>query len=197
MSLNGSFSMMLSKLKRGDESAVREVWDRFFEPLQKLALERVNAQDRKTRDEEDLALSAINAFQHCVRNGRYESIDDRNDVWHLLVTIVERKAIDHVRREHAQKRGAGNVHGDSFSAGLNHFAEIGLNHEQRVDFLDELHSVMARLDDPSLIKVVNAKIQGFTNAEIAEEIGRSVSSVERKLRLARQIWTEAYAPDDQ
>lgn len=191
MGSSGSFSQMLSRLKDGDDHAVEALWNRFFEPLQKLAINRLNAQDRKTRDEEDLALSAINAFQQCVKNGRYDQIEDRFDVWHLLVTIVERKVIDHVRKEHAKKRGAGNVHGDSFSIGLNHFAEFGLNHEEKIDFLDQLNSVLNQLEDPELTQVVYAKIEGFSNSEIAEKIGRSVSSVERKLRLARQIWSKA------
>jgi DNA-directed RNA polymerase specialized sigma24 family protein len=137
MSLSGSFSKLLSRIKRGDESAVQVVWDRFFEPLQKLAKARVNANDRKARDEEDLALSAINAFQQCVKNGRYEKIEDRDDIWNLLVTIVERKAIDHVRKQRAQKRGAGKVRGDSFEDGLGHFAELNISHEEKVDFLDQ------------------------------------------------------------
>ena len=190
ISPEGSFTQMLSRLKTGDENAVKAVWDRFFEPLQRLAGDRVNARDRKVRDEEDLALSAINAFQECVRNGRYTSIENRNDVWHLLVTIVERKAIDHVRRERAQKRGAGNVRGDSFSKGLNYYADVRLDHEQSVDFLEHLNTSLRRLNDPELVEVVFRKIEGYSNLEIATRIGKSMSSVERKLRLARQIWTE-------
>ena len=191
ISSEGSFAHMLSQLKKGDESAIRTLWDRFFEPLQRLAIERVNVRDRKIRDEEDLALSAINAFQECLKNGRYSSIENTNDVWHLLVKIVENKAIDHVRRERAVKRGAGNVRGDSYLNGMGYFAEIDMNHEERIDFLDHLRTNLLKLEDAAVQEVVFRKIEGFSNKEIAAKIGKSVSSVERKLRLARQIWIDS------
>lgn len=191
ISSEGSFSQMLVQLKQGDECALRMLWDRFFEPLQRLAIERVNARDRRVKDEEDLALSAINAFHECLKNGRYSSIESSNDVWRLLVTIVENKAIDHIRKEHAEKRGDGKVRGDSYFYGANYLAEMNLNHEERIDFLDHLKTCLLKLDDPLVQEVVFRKIEGFNNKEIASKIGKSISSVERKLRLARQIWSDS------
>ncbi|MEM9412510.1 MAG: ECF-type sigma factor, partial [Planctomycetota bacterium] len=65
----GSISTALPRLKKGDSEALQQIWDQFFEPLKRVAQERVNPQHRKVRDEEDLALSAINAFHECVKNG--------------------------------------------------------------------------------------------------------------------------------
>lgn len=191
ISFEGSFSQMLIQLKQGEECAIQKLWDRYFEPLQRLAVERVNVKDRKMRDEEDLALSAINAFQESIKNGRYSSIEEPNDLWQLLVTIVEHKAIDHVRHEHAKKRGAGNVRGDSLIEGMGCIAEFDMNHEERVDFLDHLKINLLKLEDPTVQEVVFRKFEGFSNKEIAVKLGKSISSVERKLRLARRIWTES------
>jgi DNA-directed RNA polymerase specialized sigma24 family protein len=36
------------------------------------------------------------------------------------------------------------------------------------------------------------KLDGHTNAEIAAKIGRSLPTVERRLRLIRDIWREEF-----
>ncbi len=201
MTDSGTFSCLLERLRAGDEGEIRKLWDRYFEPLKQFARHRVDARYRKTHDDEDLALSAINAFQKCLQDGRYAEVDGQNDIWRLLVAITEKKAIDHLRRQHAKKRGEGTMRGESFfvapngeQGGISQIEHCVLDHEFAVDFFDQLQCLFQKLDDPDLIRIVRARIEGYTNAEIALQIGKSVSSVERKLRLARDIWREA---DDQ
>lgn len=38
------------------------------------------------------------------------------------------------------------------------------------------------------------KLEGYTNAEIAGELGCLVRTVERRLRLIRNTWTREFAP---
>ncbi|MEM9413682.1 MAG: ECF-type sigma factor, partial [Planctomycetota bacterium] len=102
------------------------------------------------------------------------------------------KAIDHIRRQQALKRGAGAVRGDSFATGLNQLVEKQSQHELEVEFVEHLNATLAKLNDPILLQVVKAKLEGHKNNEISEKIGRSISSVERKLRLARTIFEEEY-----
>ena len=47
---------------------------------------------------------------------------------------------------------------------------------------------MRQLDDGELQEIATEKMQGFTNAEIAEDRGCSERTVERKLNLIRKIW---------
>ena len=48
----------------------------------------------------------------------------------------------------------------------------------------------AQLGDDTLESVANLRLEGYANSEIATKLGVSVSSIERKLRLIRQIWGE-------
>ena len=43
--------------------------------------------------------------------------------------------------------------------------------------------------DESLAEVALLKMQGYTNREIGDRIGRSVPTIERYLRLIRTTWT--------
>ena len=198
MDNSGSFSIILSQLKAGDEDAVRKLWDRFFEPLRRVAASRLPNRQRRSVGAEDLALSTIEAFQRGFENDRFSRVQDRNDVWALLTSIIDRKIIDHLRSQQAAKRGGGNLRGESFFAqvgdgcgGISDAAAIQLDHECAVEIIDQLEMIYRKLDDPELVRVINARLEGCTVEETANLIGKSVSSVERKLRLAREIWREA------
>ncbi len=202
MTSSDSFADLLKQVKTGDQDAIARLWRQFYEPLRRLAGRKLTRRDRRTRDEEDLALSALNAFYRCIEEDRYSSIVDEDDVWRLLVSIVERKTIDHLRYQYAERRGKGQTGGESIFrmrysplgdqvSGISQFPDHALHHEFQVEFLDQLNAILDKLDDPELRLIVNSRIAGFTNAQIAEQIGKSVSSVERKMRLTRDIWRKA------
>jgi DNA-directed RNA polymerase specialized sigma24 family protein len=47
--------------------------------------------------------------------------------------------------------------------------------------------------NPELQSVARWKMEGFTNAEIAERLGCVVGTVERKLRVIRTVWEKEAA----
>jgi DNA-directed RNA polymerase specialized sigma24 family protein len=49
--------------------------------------------------------------------------------------------------------------------------------------------LLERLDD-DLRRIVFLKRDGFTNEEIAQRVNRSVATIERRLRLLRDEWTQ-------
>jgi len=193
MSNPGSISILLEELRTGDEPAFEQFFDRFFDRLKSVARKRVSVRDRKVVDDEDLAVWAMNTFQRCVRDGMYPKIRNRQDVWKFLVSILERKSVDHIRRQHAEKRGGGEVRGESVFEDQNQPRVIERvcieksNFELMVDFLDVLDVIVDRLNDPLLGEVLAAKFAGHSTKEIANITGKSVSSVDRKLRLIRTI----------
>ena len=69
------------------------------------------ARPRAVADEEDAALSAFDSFCRGAARGRFPRLDDRDDLWRLLVVITERKAARPGRARARQKRGGGRVLG--------------------------------------------------------------------------------------
>ena len=53
---------------------------------------------------------------------------------------------------------------------------------------EEYQRLLASLPKPNLCVIVQWKMEGFTNQEIAVKLALSVSSVERKLRIIRGFW---------
>ena len=56
-------------------------------------------------DEEDVALNAFDSFCRDAKAGRLPQLDDRDDLWRVLLVITGQKALDLVRHETAGKRG--------------------------------------------------------------------------------------------
>src|SRR3954453_13950943 len=113
----GSVTRWLGGLKAGDPAAAQKLWERYFQSLVVLAQARLRAAQRGAEDEEDAALSAFDSFCASAAKGRFPQLDDRDDLWHLLVALPRRKAADQARRQQRQKRGGGRIASESELAG--------------------------------------------------------------------------------
>jgi hypothetical protein len=94
-----SVTAWVASLKAGDAQAAEHLWQRYFEKLVQLVTARLRGSHRAVADEEDDALNAFDSFCRGVARGRYPRLDDRNDLWPLLVVITERKALDQAQYE--------------------------------------------------------------------------------------------------
>jgi DNA-directed RNA polymerase specialized sigma24 family protein len=191
MSLSRSITRCIDMVKRGDRAAADKLWDAYMRRLIALARARMGGVVRRVADEEDVALSAFDSFYRRAECGQFARLSDRDDLWRILVLITERKAIDVMRREGRKSRGEGKVLSlaklDNETAA--DVLDPGPTPEFAAQVADEFRKLLELLGDDSLRKVALAKMEGYTNREIAETLGCIEQTVERKLRSIRQIWT--------
>ena len=189
MDPENSITRCVQALKGGDPGAAQMIWEAYFRRLVGLARARLRDAPRRAADEEDVALSAFDSFCRGVDVGRFPRLDDRDDLWQVLVLITVRKAIDLRQHEGRQVRGGGNVRSlsDLADVGFDAARDGEAGPEMAAQVADLYRSLMGRLDDPTLRSVVDWKLEGFTNAEIAAKIGCVVSTVERKLQRVRRL----------
>jgi len=150
-------------------------------------------------DEHDVVQSAFDGFFRGVKQGRFPRLDDRDDLWQVLVMLTDRKAVDHRRRSLADKRGGGAVRGDSAFAGrpasTSHAHGINqlIGREPTPDFAaqvaEEFEQLLGSLGNERLRRIAVAKMEGLTIEEVADDLGMSPSTVQRKLRLIRRTWS--------
>jgi RNA polymerase sigma factor (sigma-70 family) len=187
----------LRRLASGDERAAQEIWNQYYEKLLRLARRKLLNGSRRVEDEEDVALSAINSFCEAAAAGRYPQLHDHSDLWRLLVTITARRAARQMRRSRRQKRGSGKVRGDSVfrdphegeqRAGIDAVLGAEPTPEMAALAAEECQRLLNLLPDESLRQVAKAKLEGFTNEEIAERLGCAPRTVERKLTKIRIAW---------
>jgi hypothetical protein len=68
----GSVTHLLRQLQNGEAThAQQEIWERYFQRLAGFARTKLAAGVRRTADEEDVALSALNSFFKGSAKGRY------------------------------------------------------------------------------------------------------------------------------
>ena len=194
-----SISIWLEELKKGDERAGFQIWNRYVGKLVALARSKLKNTAKRESDEEDLVVTAFNAFFEGVQQERFQDLNNRDDLWQVLIMLTERRAIDQIRRQNTLKRGRGNVRGESIfehasddvssDHGISNIEDPTPTADFAAQFSDELRVCFEKLNDSELQAIVLLKFEGFTNSEIAQQIERSLSSVERKLRLIRQLWS--------
>jgi len=200
MSADGSVTDWILELRAGNQAAAQRLWERYFQRLVVLARQRLLGLSRCVADEEDVALSAFDSFCRGAALGRFPRLEDRNDLWQILVLLTARKALDLRQHERRQKRGGGTVRGESAFGGpdRNAVAEAGIEQivgaEPGPDFAaqvaDECRRLFDCLEDAELRSVAVWKMEGYTNTEIAARLGCAPATVERRLRLIRTLWTE-------
>src|SRR5262245_40236461 len=100
-----SVTMWVEKLREGDRDGAQRLWTTYYRRLVGLARQQLEGRVRLVDDEEDVALSAFKSFCRGVEEGRFPQIEDRGDLWNLLVTITLHKVLHLVRDEGRQKRG--------------------------------------------------------------------------------------------
>jgi DNA-directed RNA polymerase specialized sigma24 family protein len=193
-----SVTQWFGALKDGDRDAARQLWERYFERLVRLARRWLRGARRRAADEEDVALSALNSFFRGAARGRFPDLGDRYGLWPLLVIITARKAGKLLRQERAAKRGGGKVRGRSALAGAAAPGEGTLGWEQvpgteptpafAAQVAEQVRLLLDRLGDPALRSLALRKMEGYTNEEIKAELGCSLATVERKLALIRRAW---------
>jgi len=194
MDAEDSVTQWFDRLRQGDPAAAQPLWERYFARLVRLARDRLSGLRRGARDEEDVALSAFNSFCLAAEKGRFPQLADRDGLWRLLVALTERKAVDLIRAETRAKRGGGRVLDET---GLAPAADGGglervPGREPTPEFValmaEECQRRLAQLGDEPLRTVALLRLEGYSNQEVAERLGCTARTVERKLELIRTLW---------
>ena len=201
MSSAASVTTWVEQLRAGNRAAAQHLWDRYFPRLVGLARQKLRGLPRRATDEEDVALSAFDSFCRGAEQGRFPRLEGRDDLWALLVVITAGKAIDLRQRETRQKRGGGRVSGESVlddllgnkdgAAGIGQVVGAEPTPELAARVAEEFQRLLAQLPGDELRTVALRRMEGYTNAEIAAELGCADATVERRLKLIRSLWKDA------
>jgi len=192
----GSVMRLVGGFKAGDPEAARQLWERYFADLVRLARARLRDAPRAAADEEDAALSAFDSLCLGIEHGRFPWLDDRDDLWRVLVTITARKAADLVQHERRLKRGSGHVRAEADLAlaaldagGIGQAPAPEPSPELAALLADEVTRLFDALPDESLREVARLRLEGYSDRDIAATPDCGLSTVERRLRTIRRLWT--------
>src|SRR5262249_30724981 len=160
------------------------LWMRNSQQLAMLARKRLRAAARRAADEEDVALSAFDSVCRRAEQGRFPKLDDRDDLWRLLGIVTIPKAIAPANRDQGTPRGDDRVRllSDLDAAEIQRVIGAEPTPELAAEAAEQCRLLLGLLTEPSLRTVAHRKLEAFTNADIARELGCVEATVERKLQ---------------
>jgi DNA-directed RNA polymerase specialized sigma24 family protein len=193
---DGSITRCIALLKGGDRDAARLLWQRYFHRLVGLARNRLRNAPRAAADEEDVVLSAFDSVFRRAERGQFARLEDRDDLWELLFIVTVRKAANLAKYQRRARRGGGAGRALSDLEGLGAEEILGPEPtpEMAAEMADECARLLGLLGDEGLRQVARRKLEGWTNAEIAAELGCVETTVERKLQRIRRLWEREGGP---
>jgi DNA-directed RNA polymerase specialized sigma24 family protein len=203
MPSKASVTHWIDQLKAGDRAAVQPLWERHFRLLVSRARAVLGSAPRRAADEEDVALSAFHSFCRGAEQGRFPRLNNRDDLWRLLLTLTARKAAHQVRDELRAKRGGGKVSPEADLAPADDADEEAalarvIGSEPTPEFAaqvaEEYRRLLDKLGDGDLRSIAVWQMEGDTIEEIARKLGRSERTVARKLTVIRDLWSEEGLP---
>lgn len=198
MTSEPSVTTIIEGLKQGDPQAAELLWVKYFDKLVAAARRRLGSAPKRAYDEEDVAVSVFASLCRGAERGNFSKLTDREDLWALLLAITRQRAVDRIRHENRDKRGGGEVRGESvFVKATDGTVVLGIDQlireEVTPDLLVELEErqqqLLAVLTDDNMRKVALLRMEGYSVKEIANEFGYTTRWVERKLELIRKKWT--------
>lgn len=201
MSQSPNVSHWIELVKGGDSVAANKIWRHYFDQLVRAVRRKLYGQNRAVSDEEDIVLSVFESFYDAAENGRFPDLSDRDDLWQLLLRMSGRKVIDKRRRDRRQRRG-GEVRVHSLNElrdGESVIDAIGdePSPEMVLMMQESVEQFFSHLGVGQLRDLAGAKLEGYSNAELAERFGCSERTIERRLHLIREkCQQELIAPDE-
>lgn len=178
---------ILESIRSGEGEAATELHKRFVDRLVRLASTRINRRFRSKIEPEEVVQSVFASFFRRHEQGEF-SFDRWNDLWALLVRITICKCTNRVNGFMTSKRNvrreiAGKAHNSSDSS--IHAVSVEPTVEEIAIFNETLDQLFDRIPE-NLQQVVLLRLEGLSNLEISEKIGRTERTVYRWLINVRE-----------
>ena len=194
---HGSVTQWVHDLKQGDAESAQRILDRYMSRLIQVANRRLGNSRRRVADEEDVVSIAFTKFLERVDQGGFTKLYDRQDLWQILFTLTDRKAVDLIRHETAVMRGNDQVVGEAVfdkkgeesnsSSGINSLPGDEPTAEYTAILMEEFKARLATLNDEQQVIAID-KMNGMTNKEISDNRKLSLRTIERRLQETRKLW---------
>lgn len=195
-----SVSHWIAGAKTGDSDAAHQLWQHYYAKLVRAARTKLRNVHGGIADEEDIVVSVFESFYRAAEKGRFPDLNDRGDLWKLLLRMASRKIIDQKRRTGRQRRG-----GDQVILGLTpqdseQVIEV-IGNEPSPDMVammtESFEKLLHHLGDGSLREIAVGKMEGYSNSELAQLHDCSERTIERRLRLIREKCQQELLEDEQ
>ena len=196
----GSVSLLIQDYKDdGNLEAFAALWQRYIDRLLEVARTKLGGMPRRVANEDDIAQAVFASLHDAVQKGHYPDLNDRGDLWQILLNLAERKAIDwkrymgrghrDFRRTEGESAGGKMLNDSQTGAGMTNVACPDPTPEVVAELRDQINHLLGKLPEDQR-RIALQKLQSYTNEEIAAQSDFVPRTVERKLQMIRTTWSK-------
>lgn len=181
---------LLTKLQAGDSDAAREIFARYAQRLARFAEQHLSHKLRGRVDSEDIVQSVLHTFFKRSARGEFQ-IDNSAQIWQLLVRITLMRVRAKARHHMAEMR---DVRAEAASAEPEMADGIASDPDpaEAMLLIEAIEQLVGGLP-PMYCQVLDLRLQGFSAAEIGEQLKVSKRTIYRALELLQERLTEQEA----
>jgi DNA-directed RNA polymerase specialized sigma24 family protein len=194
----GSVTIWIDGIKEGEDSAAQyAIVNRYWAKLEALA--RKYLRDKYPlggiHDENDALNRAFDTLFRRAKANRFPELNDRDDLWRLMVAITIRKVQKGIRADRSRKRGGGDVVTLGELASVDDLRDSLIvdaepSPEDAIGAVEEINRLLNKLANNNLRTIALLKWEGLTDEEIAIRLNRNRRWVVRQKALIRQAWID-------
>ncbi len=173
--------------REGDEHAAEILHNRYTTKLLNLVSRHLASRFSPRLGADDIVQSVFGSFFIGAKEGRY-AFESENDFWKLLLTIALNKVRNKVRyhqmkmRDLSKESFSTNADGaEAYMANLRNPQRIAAEYANFLESLDELFNLL----EPEEQQLLRYQIEGYTQKEIAEKLGKNDRTIRRMLDRIR------------
>jgi DNA-directed RNA polymerase specialized sigma24 family protein len=186
----GTITEWIVQMRAGNENAAEQLWAYFSPSLLRSYAPR--CRQLRICDEDDIIVSAFYQLVKAVAEQETLLITNRKEFWRLMRIISKRQFSDWVKYDLAKKRGGSSgpvslsgLEGNSLEMA---FSEETKQAEEANDLMNRLQQVTEEMSRPEFSKIIELKVLGFSNCEVARELGLSVRTIQYLIKDIKQAW---------
>jgi RNA polymerase sigma factor (sigma-70 family) len=192
-----SVTLWLRQLADGDQVAAQKLWERYGKSLTRYARRRFQSVFSPAEDEEDLVQSVFRVLWAGATQGRFDDVENRDELWWLMLAITRRRALNRQAYNQRQKRGTVTVPLNGPADGDGHASDFAANlagshppPELILMLSEQQQRLFAMLRDDVLRSIAQLRLEGYTHEEIARKLDVTPRTVIRKVNLIREQWSQ-------
>lgn len=189
---------LIAGLRSGDNVACATFWKEYGPLLESVANRQLSQRVQRRVGSEDVVQSACRTFFRRVSDGQFD-LPDADALWRLICSITLTKARRAARDHGRLKRGINreqdlnSVSSDESNASFQLDGGVATPFDE-AEIADQMNALLSGMSEDEC-RVLDLKMQQFTNDEIAERVGCSERSVRRIIKRLQERWLQLDADE--
>jgi RNA polymerase sigma factor (sigma-70 family) len=183
-----AFSSLMRKVRLGDRKALAQLLQHYEREVHQAACHLLGRALRSSLDPADLVQSVHRTLIHGLRDNKFDVASPEKLVA-LAVTVARNKVFRAARRLECEKRCNAALAETAALDGTWTGPDSSLDPAQKAEFNDMLERIYGQLSEADR-RLVQLRVQGYSTADAARELGVSADVLRVRLSRLRQFLRE-------